>query len=176
MILFLAIFSALEHSRVGRAWVAIREDEVAAESLGIHPLKFKVMAFAIGAASAGFAGVITASQTLFVSPSTYVLSFSINVLVLVIFGGMGSIIGVVVGGVLLQTLTVYAMQSPPSWYNPADLYMYLGALLVVMMIIRPAGLIPSRRRRREVMQIEAGVAPDALLTHIGPHHQVTEEI
>ena len=176
VVLFLIIFSSLEHSRVGRAWVAIREDEVAAESLGIYPLKYKVMAFAIGAASAGFAGVITASQTLFVSPPTFSLTFSINILVLVIFGGMGSIVGVVVGGVVIQGFVVYMIQSPPAWYNPADLYMYLGALLVVMMIFRPAGLIPSRRRLREVLQVESGVARDQLTTHTGPHNRVEEDL
>ena len=176
VVLFLIIFSSLEHSRVGRAWVAIREDEVAAESLGIYPLKYKVMAFAIGAASAGFAGVITASQTLFVSPPTFSLTFSINILVLVIFGGMGSIVGVVVGGVVIQGFVVYMIQSPPAWYNPADLYMYLGALLVVMMIFRPAGLIPSRRRLREVLQVESGVARDQLTTHMGPHNRVEEDL
>ncbi|MBU6514703.1 MAG: branched-chain amino acid ABC transporter permease [Acidobacteriota bacterium] len=176
IVLFLMIFSSLEHSRVGRAWVAIREDEVAAESLGIYPLKYKVMAFAIGAASAGFAGVITASQTLFVTPPTFSLSFSINILVLVIFGGMGSIAGVVVGGLVIQGFVVYMIQSPPAWYNPADLYMYLGALLIVMMIFRPAGLLPSRRRLREVTQVESGVARDQMLTHIGPHNRVEEEL
>lgn len=175
VVLFLIIFSSLEHSRVGRAWVAIREDEVAAESLGINPLKYKVMAFAIGAASAGFAGVITASQTLFVSPPTFTLQFSINILVLVIFGGMGSILGVVLGGLFIQIFVVYLEHSPPSGYNSQDLYMYLGALLVMMMIFRPAGLFPSRRRRREVSQIEAGTAPDAILTSIGPHSRVQEE-
>lgn len=176
VVLFLIIFSSLEHSRVGRAWVAIREDEIAAESLGINPLKYKVMAFAIGAASAGFAGVITASQTLFVTPPTFTLQFSINILVLVIFGGMGSIIGVVLGGLFIQIFVVYLEHSPPSGYNSQDLYMYLGALLVVMMIFRPAGLFPSRRRRREIDQIEAGTAPDAVLTDVGPHNRVQEEM
>lgn len=169
VVIFLIVFSSLEHSRVGRSWVAIREDEVAAESLGIHPLKYKVMAFAIGAASAGFAGVVTASQTLFVTPPTFTISFSINILVLVIFGGMGSIFGVVLGGLVVQGFVAYLTHSPPSIYNAADLYMYLGALLVVMMIYRPAGLFPSRRRRRELNQIEAGTAPDALQVEIGAH-------
>jgi branched-chain amino acid transport system permease protein len=174
VVLFLIVFSSLEHSRVGRTWVAIREDEVAAESLGINPLKYKVMAFAIGAASAGFAGVVTASQTLFVQPGTFSLVFSINILVLVIFGGMGSIMGVVLGGLVIQFFVVYLEHSPPSGYQSQDLYMYLGALLVIMMIFRPAGLFPSRRRRREVSQIEAGTAPDAMMVDIGPHNRVQE--
>lgn len=175
VVIFLLAFSSLEHSRVGRSWVAIREDEVAAESLGIHPLKYKVMAFAIGAASAGFAGVVTASQTLFVTPPTFTISFSINILVLVIFGGMGSIFGVVLGGLVVQGFVAYLTHSPPSIYNAADLYMYLGALLVVMMIYRPAGLFPSRRRRREVSQVEAGTAPDTLQVEIGAH-RVQEDV
>ena len=175
VIIFLIVFSSLEHSRVGRAWVAIREDEVAAESLGIHPLKYKVMAFAIGAASAGFAGVVTASQTLFVTPPTFTIVFSINILVLVIFGGMGSIFGVVLGGLVVQGFVAYLTHSPPSIYNAADLYMYLGALLVVMMIFRPAGLFPSRRRRREVNQIEAGTARDTMQVEIGAH-RVQEDL
>ena len=146
--IFMVAFSLLEHSRVGRAWTAIREDEVAAESVGINPLKYKVLAFAIGAASAGFAGVMTAAQTNYVTPATFTLGLSINVLVLVIFGGMGSIIGVVFGAVAIQTVTMYLIHNPPAGYQPQDLYMYIGALLVIMMIFRPAGMIPSRRRSR----------------------------
>ncbi len=156
VVIFLLAFSLLEHSRVGRAWTAIREDEVAAQSLGINPLKYKVMAFAIGAASAGFAGVMTAAQTNFVSPSTFTLLFSINILVLVIFGGMGSITGTLVGAILIQTVSMYLIHSPPAGYQPQDLYIYLGALLVVMMIFRPAGLIPSKRRKREITLAEQG--------------------
>ncbi len=156
VVLFLAAFSLLEHSRVGRAWTAIREDEVAAESVGINPLKYKVMAFAIGASTAGFAGVVTASQSNNIFPSSFTLSFSINILVLVIFGGMGSIFGVVLGAIIIQTGSMYLLHTPPAGYQPSDLYVYLGALLVMMMIFRPAGLVPSRRRRREIRLSEAG--------------------
>jgi branched-chain amino acid transport system permease protein len=156
VVLFLAAFSLLEHSRVGRAWTAIREDEVAAESVGINPLKYKVMAFAIGASTAGFAGVVTASQSNNIFPSSFTLSFSINILVLVIFGGMGSIFGVVLGAMIIQTGSMYLLHSPPAGYQSSDLYIYLGALLVVMMIFRPAGLVPSRRRRREIVLSKAG--------------------
>ncbi len=155
VVLFIIIFSLLERSRVGRAWTAIREDEVAAESVGINPLKYKVMAFAIGAASAGFAGVLTASQLIFIFPASFTLQFSINILVLVILGGMGSIAGVVFGAILIQTVTEFLFHSPPSGYQPQDLYIYLGALLVAMMIFRPSGLIPSKRRQREIRLSEA---------------------
>jgi branched-chain amino acid transport system permease protein len=156
VVIFIVAFSFLEHSRVGRAWTAIREDEVAAESIGINPLKYKVMAFAIGAASAGFAGVITAGQSVFVNPATFTLPVSINVLVLVIFGGMGSIVGVVVGALVIQTFAMYLIHTPPAGYQPSDLYIYVGALLMIMMIFRPAGLVPSRRRKREIGMAEAG--------------------
>lgn len=156
VVIFLVAFTLLEHSRVGRAWTAIREDEVAAESVGINPLKYKVMAFAIGASTAGFAGVITASQSNNIFPSSFTLQFSINILVLVIFGGMGSIAGVVLGAIIIQTGSMYLLHTPPAGYQPQDLYIYLGALLIVMMIFRPVGVLPSRRRRREINLAEAG--------------------
>ncbi len=156
VVLFFIGFRLLEHSRVGRSWTAIREDEVAAESVGINPLKYKVMAFAIGASTAGFAGVVTASQSNSIFPSSFTIQFSINILVLVIFGGMGSIAGVVLGAIVIQTGSMYLLHSPPSGYQPQDLYIYLGAILMVMMIFRPVGLLPSRRRRREIGLSEAG--------------------
>ena len=156
VIVFLIIFSLLNHSRIGRSWTAIREDEVAAESIGINPLKYKVMAFAIGAASAGFAGSLTASQITYVSPSIFTVQFSINILVLVIFGGMGSITGVVVGAIIIQTISMFLIHTPPAGFQTQDLYIYIGALLMVMMIFRPSGLIPSKRRKREIRLSEAG--------------------
>ena len=156
VVIFLVIFSLLNHSRIGRSWTAIREDEVAAESVGINPLKYKVMAFAIGAASAGFAGSLTASQITYVSPTTFSVQFSISILVLVIFGGMGSITGVVVGALIIQTISMYLIHTPPAGFQQQDLYIYIGALLMVMMIFRPSGLIPSKRRKREIGLSEAG--------------------
>jgi len=96
-VIFTVAFSFLEHSRVGRSWTAIREDEVAADSLGINTLKYKVMAFAIGASTAGFAGVFFASQVQSLVPNDFIVQTSILILVFVIFGGMGSIAGAVIG-------------------------------------------------------------------------------
>jgi branched-chain amino acid transport system permease protein len=149
----LIAFSKLEDSRVGRAWVAIREDEVAAEACGINTLKYKVMAFAIGASTAGFAGVVFAGRNNFFDPPVFSVQISIFVLVLVIFGGMGSMIGVVVGAVFLTFL----QQKLRDYIQPQDLYIYIGFLLVVMMIFRPQGLLPSKRRARELGLAEAGV-------------------
>ncbi|HVA59899.1 MAG TPA: branched-chain amino acid ABC transporter permease [Mycobacteriales bacterium] len=146
-------FRLLENSRVGRAWTAIREDEVAAEACGINTLKYKIMAFAIGASTSGFAGVLFASKNGFFDPPIFSVQLSILVLVFVIFGGMGSIVGVIVGTAVLQVLP----QSLRHQFPQQDLFIYVGALLVVMMIFRPQGLIPSRRRSRELGLAEEGV-------------------
>ncbi len=151
---FIVIFTSLEYSRVGRAWVAIREDEVAAESIGINPLKYKVMAFAVGAASGGFGGVLTAGLIGNINPTLFQYQVSVNVLILVIFGGMGSIWGVAIGAIIVQTVTSYLDNYQPWGYQLNDLYMYIGALLIIMMIFRPAGILPSRRRKREIKGYE----------------------
>jgi branched-chain amino acid transport system permease protein len=153
---FIIVFTSLEHSRIGRAWVAIREDEVAAESVGINPLKYKVMAFAVGAASGGFGGVMTAGLVGIVTPGLFTFQVSVAVLVLVIFGGMGSIWGVALGAIVIQTVTSYLDNYQPWGYQIQDLFMYIGALLIIMMIFRPAGLLPSRRRAREFAAAEGG--------------------
>jgi len=87
------------------------------------------------------------------NPATFTLYVSINVLVLVIFGGMGSIPGAVFGAILIQSVSMYLIHTPPSGYQAQDLYIYIGGLLVVMMIFRPGGLIPAKRRGRT--QVEA---------------------
>jgi branched-chain amino acid transport system permease protein len=154
VVIFLVAFTSLEYSRVGRSWVAIREDEVAAESVGINPLKYKVMAFAVGAASGGFGGVLTAGLIGNINPTLFQFQVSVNVLILVIFGGMGSIWGVAIGAVIVQTMTSYLDNYQPWGYQLNDLYMYVGALLIIMMIFRPAGILPSRRRQRELREFE----------------------
>src|SRR5581483_7708810 len=95
------LFRRLEHSRVGRAWAAIREDEVAAAACGVPTVRYKVLAFAIGASTSGFAGVLYAANIGFITDTDFVLQQSILVLVLVIFGGMGSMWGVLVGAAFL---------------------------------------------------------------------------
>jgi len=168
VVLSMIAFSLLDNSRVGRAWSAIREDEVAAESSGINVLKYKVMAFAIGASTAGFAGLLTASQISYINPGDFTVAVSILVLVLVIFGGMGSIWGAVVGAAVIEYFQWFLQVHPLFGYQPQDLYMYLGALLVLMMIFRPEGLIPSRRRKREIGLAERGVGTaDALSESYG---------
>jgi ABC-type branched-subunit amino acid transport system permease subunit len=144
IVLVAFITSRLQHSRVGRAWMAMREDEDVAEAMGIYTLNYKLLAFAVGAAFAGLGGVIFASRNKFTGPEDFTLLVSINVLCLVIIGGMGSIPGVVLGALVLKGL--------PEILRELDEYRMLafGALLVVMMIVRPEGLWPSTRRRMEL--------------------------
>jgi branched-chain amino acid transport system permease protein len=153
VVVILVMFRSLENSKVGRAWTAIREDEVAAEASGINTYKYKLMAFAIGASTSGFAGVLFASKIQTVTPLSFVLQQSILVLVFVIFGGMGSLPGALVGAAVLQ----WAPNFLRNHFQKQDLFLFLGALLVVMMIYRPQGIVPSRRRSRELGLAEAGV-------------------
>jgi ABC-type branched-subunit amino acid transport system permease subunit len=137
----------LHNSRIGRAWIAMREDETVAQAMGINTLQHKLLAFAIGAAFAGLGGVIFASRNQFTGPEDHNLMVSINVLCLVIVGGMGSIPGVIAGA--------FALKGLPEVLRQLENYRILafGALLVAMMIIRPEGLIPSSRRRLEMREI-----------------------
>jgi len=145
VLLIIFVTNRLQNSRVGRAWEAMREDETVARAMGINLLKTKLMAFAIGAAFAGLGGVLFASRNQFTGPEDHNLMVSINVLCLVIVGGMGSIPGVIAGAFVLKGL--------PEVLRELENYRVLafGALLVVMMIMRPAGLIPSSRRKLDVI-------------------------
>jgi branched-chain amino acid transport system permease protein len=149
IVLVAFITHRLQNSRVGRAWMAMREDEDVAAAMGIFTLKYKLLAFAIGAAFAGLGGVIFASRNAFTGPEDFTLIVSINVLCLVIIGGMGSIPGVVMGALVLKGL--------PEILRELDEYRILafGALLVIMMIVRPEGIWPSRRRRLELRAYSA---------------------
>jgi len=137
------ITTRLQNSRTGRAWVAIREDEVAARATGINTFQSKLLSLAIGAAFAGIGGVLFASRNQFTGPEDHSLMVSINVLALVIVGGMASIPGVILGSAALKGL--------PEILRELDIYrlMFFGALLVVMMILRPEGLWPAKRPKLE---------------------------
>jgi branched-chain amino acid transport system permease protein len=134
----------LKDSRQGRAWMAIREDEDVAQAMGIRLVSTKLMAFAIGAGFASIAGVLFAEQLGSIYPHSFNLLISINVLALIIVGGMGNIAGVILGGLVLVGL--------PELLREFDEYRLLvyGALLVVMMLRRPAGLLPDAVHRREL--------------------------
>lgn len=149
----------LEDSRIGRAWVAIREDEVAAEAMGINTRNIKLLAFAMGASFGGVAGGLFAGFQGFISPESFNLFESIIVLCMLVLGGMGNIPGVILGAILLTTFPealrylgeLQQLLFGALIVDPADLRMLVfGLALVVIMIFRPAGLLPSRRRRREL--------------------------
>jgi branched-chain amino acid transport system permease protein len=156
----------LEDSRIGRAWIAIREDELAAGAMGINTRNLKLLAFAMGASFGGVAGGLFVSFQGFVSPESFALLDSIMVLCMVVLGGMGNVGGVVLGAVLLTALPEalrYAGPLQQAWLGevyvePSDLRMLLfGLALVLMMLLRPAGLWPSSMRRRELAGVgEAG--------------------
>jgi branched-chain amino acid transport system permease protein len=134
----------LENSRLGRAWMALRDDEDVAQALGVNLVKSKLLAYGLGAAFAGLAGSIFATMLSSVYPSSFQLVISINVLALIIVGGMGSLPGVMVGAAALIGL--------PELLREFGEYRYLfyGAALVLMMRTRPEGLWPSPTRRREL--------------------------
>jgi len=148
----------LENSRIGRAWVAIREDEIAAAATGINTRNLKLLAFAMGATFGGLAGGLFASFQGFISPESFNLMESIMILCMIVLGGMGHIPGVIFGALLL-TLLPEALRYTGDlqrnllgqiYVDPADLRMLLfGVALVMVMLYRPAGLIPSARRRQE---------------------------
>jgi len=134
----------LESSRLGRAWMAIRDDEDVAQALGINLVKVKLLAYGLGAAFAGLSGSIFAVMLTSVYPSSFQLLVSINVLALIIVGGMGSLPGVIVGSLALVGLPELLREFGENRY------LFYGVALIVMMRIRPEGLWPSATRRREL--------------------------
>jgi branched-chain amino acid transport system permease protein len=163
LIVFVSI--RLEDSRIGRAWVAIREDEIAAKACGIDTRNVKLLAFAMGATFGGVAGGLFAGFQEFVSPESFGLMESIMVLCMVVLGGMGHIPGVILGGLLLAILPealrhgAVPMQQAAFGkvlLDPESLRMLLfGLALIAVMLYRPAGLWPEARRKREFLAEKA---------------------
>jgi ABC-type branched-subunit amino acid transport system permease subunit len=150
LLVFIAIvvflFYRLEGSRTGRAWAAIREDEVAAQASGINTMRVKLLAFAIGASTSGLAGVYFATQVGYFDPTQFTIQNSILIVAYVVFGGMGSLSGAIAGAAVLTWLPQFLKAQVPL----DDRQMWIGALVLAMMIFRPAGLIPARRRAAEL--------------------------
>ncbi len=159
LVIFISL--RLEDSRIGRAWMAIREDEVAAEAMGINTRNIKLLAFAMGATFGGLAGGLFAGFQGFVSPESFSLTESITVLCMVVLGGMGNISGVLLGGILLVVLPealrhgsgpAQQLLFGKTLIDPESLRMLLfGLALITVMLWRPAGLWPSNQRRRELV-------------------------
>jgi len=166
LLLAIVVNLRLQHSRIGRAWEAIREDEIAARAMGINTTRIKLLAFAMGASFGGVAGGMFAAIQGFISPESFVLVESVMVLSMVVLGGMGNVWGVVLGAVLLSFVpellryTVEPLQKSlfgRSIVEPEVIRMLLfGLALVLMMLYRPAGLLPSAVRKRELAKPEEG--------------------
>jgi len=152
----IAIYTSwrLQASRLGRAWMAIREDEQVAEAMGINTVNAKLMAFVVGAVLASFSGAVLAAKVGSIFPTSFMILVSIIILVVVIVGGMGNIAGVLVGSFVL--IGVLGGPKQPGLLQEFQNYKLLvyGVLLVFMMLKRPEGLVPSARRSRELHQQE----------------------
>uniref|UniRef100_UPI002869D344 branched-chain amino acid ABC transporter permease n=1 Tax=Deinococcus sp. TaxID=47478 RepID=UPI002869D344 len=150
----------LDRSRIGRAWIAIRDDEIAAQAMGVPLVQTKLIAFATGASFAGVMGMIFAAKQTFISPESFNLFQSIGVLSMVILGGMGSFPGVILGAAVVTLLNLRILPGLgeatanlgiPQQVNPGQLQrLIFGIILVSMMLLRPEGLLPSPRRAREL--------------------------
>nr|WP_269218098.1 branched-chain amino acid ABC transporter permease [Actinomadura viridis] len=151
IVLVIVFVKRLERSRVGRSWAAIREDEDAAELMGVPTFKFKLAAFAIGAAIGGAGGVMYASKVSSINPENFPFLLSATVLAAVVLGGSGNLPGVILGAFLVAWL-------PERFRGLADYrVLAFGAALVLMMALRPEGLLPSRRRKAELKEGTGGM-------------------
>jgi len=169
------VVNNLYRSRMGRAWMAIREDEVAASAMGINTVSTKLLAFAIGAAFSGFAGAYFGAKLSLVGPDNFEFVVSITVLVMVVLGGMGSVPGVMLGSLLVYAVLYKFLPDLPnqavSFANAVGLgflndrhgdwaglgdetqrlnFLFFGLILVLVMLLRPQGLVPSRVREQEL--------------------------
>jgi branched-chain amino acid transport system permease protein len=186
IIVVIYVVTRLDDSKVGRAWAAIKDDELAASSMGVRVVLYKLAAFSVGASFAGIMGVVFAASRTFISPETFNFMQSIGVLSMVILGGLGSIPGVILGATVVVVLNIqvlqgislslsslrqsgtvipiinFALKDLSAQIDPAKYQkMLFGIILVMMMIYRPNGLIPAKRRKRE-QQAEKVEIPDTL--------------
>jgi branched-chain amino acid transport system permease protein len=167
------VIRRLQHSKMGRAWVAVREDEVAASAMGVPLMRTKLWAYAIGAIFGGFAGAFYGSFIGAVFPTSFFFNISVLILCMVIVGGMGNIAGVIVGAIVLEYLNLKGLDKIGTGINdgidlfginqtidiPKYKFLIFGTLLVTMMLLRPEGLIPSARRKAEFHEDEDAEGP-----------------
>jgi len=165
----------LEDSHIGRAWEAIREDQTAAQAMGVPLVRMKLLAFACGASFAGAVGVLFSAKQIFINPESFTFMESIGVLAMIILGGMGSIPGAILGATVVTVLNLQVLKGLSLWFNelrnagieilgynlanlPTQLEpakyerMVFGLIIVLMMIFRPQGILPARRRTRELTE------------------------
>ncbi|HXO58846.1 MAG TPA: hypothetical protein VN834_03510 [Candidatus Acidoferrum sp.] len=174
------LINNLRNSRLGRAWMAIREDEVAAAATGINTVTTKLLAFSLGASFSGFAGTYYASKLFLVVPESFSFqAVSVVVLVMVVLGGMGNMRGVIVGAILIYFIQTYLLIQLPGWLDSATAalnidwitrlglghyaqqsnYLIFGLILAGIMLLRPQGLIPSAQRK---VELELGTSEEAV--------------
>jgi branched-chain amino acid transport system permease protein len=162
----------LRDSRLGRAWISVREDETAAAAMGINPVTTKLWAYALGAVFGGLAGAFYGSFIASIFPTSFSFNISILVLCMVVLGGMGNIYGVILGAIALQGLNFYLLPKINEWVHAignalgspllseADIPKYnfflFGIILVLMMLLRPEGIIPNRQRAEELRGEDSG--------------------
>ena len=150
MALTIFVINRLKNSRIGRAWMALREDEIACEAMGVDMARTKLSAYALGAFWAGLVGVLFAAHNSFINPDSFTFMDSAMVLAMVVLGGMGSILGVIIAALALKLL--------PEYLRAFAEYRMLvfSAVMVLMMIFRPQGLINDMRRKYEYDTVEGG--------------------
>lgn len=179
--LIVFVINRIRDSRVGRAWMAIREDELAAATMGINTTSTKLLAFGLGAALAGFAGTFYGAHLGFASPQQFNFSQSVLILCMVILGGMGNMWGVMLGAVVIYLLQTVVLIQLPTWLGNLGkstniqwlidfnqnvkltdyTFFIYGIILVLFMLFRPEGLIPSSRRRAELRPETADISKAA---------------
>jgi len=170
LVLFtIAVVTRLKYSRIGRAWMALREDEIACQAMGIDKTQTKLMAFSLGATWAAMAGVVFAAKTSFINPASFTFLESAMILSIVVLGGMGSTVGVILGALILILLPEYLRAF-------AEYRMIVfGAIMVLFMVFRPQGLIRDRRLRRRIHPpetlkgAEAATAGEGVAKGAGSH-------
>ena len=158
MVLFVNF--TLRDSRLGRAWIAVREDEVAAAAMGVPLVRVKLWAYAIGAAIGGFAGAFLGAYKSTINVDQFEFSFSVFILCMVIIGGMGNIAGVILGAIALSMIDRFLLPElngvPDSFGLDFDVTSISGGifgfLLLAMMVLRPQGFLPNRRRKLELTE------------------------
>lgn len=172
LVLVIVAVTALRDSSLGRAWIAIREDETAAAAAGVNLVRTKLLAFGLGAVVGGIGGALNAAFVSTIAPSDFNFNISITILIMIVLGGIGSIPGVILGAALLRFFDVYllgtisnGLEGIPSVANflaghDINNYKFLiyGLILIIMILLRPQGLLPDRRRSRELKGI--GAAPE----------------
>ncbi|MBP3040297.1 branched-chain amino acid ABC transporter permease [Bacillaceae bacterium Marseille-Q3522] len=161
----------LEHSKMGRAWKAVRENEIAAQAMGVPLVRTKLAAFAIGASFSGMMGVVFAAKQMFVDTTSFTLLESITILVMVLLGGMGSVPGVILGAAVVTILNLQVLTELSNWLNqlsingiitipealsPAKMQrLIFGALLILFALYRPKGLIPAKNKPYDIEKLKA---------------------